>query len=323
MFTVSLEISARVSFTNRRVLPLVAAGVDADAATLGFIELCVNAVANAWYLGLSFSSSSSSLSSTTTTVSLAAFFVFFPLGPVLTAPASCSQTQLAVRVRVPSNPNYPLPAVWRQRVRGRWRNLTCERRAGAAVRRPTPLTAPILSVYWFCAGYAGDASREEEEEVSMDMVSNGSWSPSVTLAGFGRSAFGGGREEEWASLRCGVREHGIARTRSAWRHLQKREGADSVARRMYAHRKDGREWAHLKVTIAHLDVPFVLDLFDRRSHETPARVVPGPVEEVAVMLLSHSDGDDGDGGAKGGDDTDDEADATAGTEDLGCEKNSH
>ncbi|KAH9069559.1 hypothetical protein EDB83DRAFT_2373241 [Lactarius deliciosus] len=42
----SLEVSARISFANRRhVLLLIAAGADADAATLG---LSVNAAANAW-----------------------------------------------------------------------------------------------------------------------------------------------------------------------------------------------------------------------------------------------------------------------------------
>ncbi|KAH9069538.1 hypothetical protein EDB83DRAFT_2372996 [Lactarius deliciosus] len=46
----SLEVSARISFANRRhVLLLIAAGADADAATLG---LSVNAAANAWLKGM-------------------------------------------------------------------------------------------------------------------------------------------------------------------------------------------------------------------------------------------------------------------------------
>ncbi|KAH9069607.1 hypothetical protein EDB83DRAFT_2373678, partial [Lactarius deliciosus] len=37
----------------------------------------------------------------------AAFFICFPLGPVLPVPASCSQMRLAVRARVHSSPNCP------------------------------------------------------------------------------------------------------------------------------------------------------------------------------------------------------------------------
>jgi hypothetical protein len=48
----SLEGSARVCLRSRRVLPLATGGtgaeVDAFAATFGFAELSVNAVANAW-----------------------------------------------------------------------------------------------------------------------------------------------------------------------------------------------------------------------------------------------------------------------------------
>ncbi|KAH9069471.1 hypothetical protein EDB83DRAFT_437408 [Lactarius deliciosus] len=107
----------RVSFANRRVV--VAAGADADAITLGFVELCVNAAANAWsrsvrILGLSLSSSSSSSSCTTTTVSFAAFFVIFPLGPMLPAPgqlfsnATCNTYNEFHRARIAPRPRFPL-----------------------------------------------------------------------------------------------------------------------------------------------------------------------------------------------------------------------
>ncbi|KAH9069549.1 hypothetical protein EDB83DRAFT_439054 [Lactarius deliciosus] len=123
----SLGASARVSFADRRVV--IAAGADADATTLGFVELCVNAAGNAWSRGvgildLSLSSSLSS-SSSTTTVSYAAFFVFFPLGPVLPAPgqlfsnATCSTCTRSFEPALFPARAFLLAAVWRWRVRNR------------------------------------------------------------------------------------------------------------------------------------------------------------------------------------------------------------
>ncbi|KAH8977359.1 hypothetical protein EDB92DRAFT_1917651 [Lactarius akahatsu] len=124
----SLELSVRVTVADKRVV--VAAGADADAVTLGFVELCVNAAANAWSRGvkivdLSLSSSSSSSSSATTTVSSAAFFVIFPLGPVLPAPgqlflnATCNTYTGSIEPEMSPARAFHLAVVWRRRVRDR------------------------------------------------------------------------------------------------------------------------------------------------------------------------------------------------------------
>ncbi|KAH8983256.1 hypothetical protein EDB86DRAFT_2967709 [Lactarius hatsudake] len=205
----SLEASARVSVANRRVV--VAAGADADAITLGYVELCVNAAANPWSRGLdlSLSSSSSSSSSTSITVSFAAFFVIFPLGPVLPAPgqlfsnATCNTYTSSIEPELSPAHAFHLAAVWRWRCRD-----------------------PYLCHV-------------------------GGWeAPTKCLRRRGR----GGRG---ASLTCGVRVHGIARARSAWRHPQEQEEVGPVARRMHVHRMGGvdgtypyfRYTAHLYVAI--------------------------------------------------------------------------
>ncbi|KAH8983646.1 hypothetical protein EDB92DRAFT_1561997 [Lactarius akahatsu] len=85
----SLEISARVSFANRRVPLVVTSGADVGAATSGCVELYCRSYQRSRgvrILDLSLYSSSSSSLSTITTVSLAAF-VLFPLGPVSPGPS--------------------------------------------------------------------------------------------------------------------------------------------------------------------------------------------------------------------------------------------
>ena len=88
----SPEVSARVSCAKPRVLRLASAGTgaddDANAVTLGFADLCVNAAANAWsrdvvgFLDFSVFPCSSSSSSSTSSVSFACLIIgFFFFGP--------------------------------------------------------------------------------------------------------------------------------------------------------------------------------------------------------------------------------------------------
>ncbi|KAH8983253.1 hypothetical protein EDB86DRAFT_2967691, partial [Lactarius hatsudake] len=177
------EASARVSFTDRRVV--VAAGADADATTLGFVELCVNATANASSRGVgilevSLSSCSSSSSSTTTTVSCATFFVFFPLGPVLLAPgqlfsnATCSTCTSSFEPALSPARAFPLAAVWR------WRS-DLRAPGGRGGTRTYAISCPCPLCFLVLRGLRrGGSGREEEEEESMDMMSSGSWSLSLS-----------------------------------------------------------------------------------------------------------------------------------------------
>ncbi|KAH9069623.1 hypothetical protein EDB83DRAFT_2373812 [Lactarius deliciosus] len=116
----SLEVLAPVPFVNLRVLPLVAADADTDAITLGFIESCVNASANAWSRGvrvldldLSFSPSSSSSYSpqppSLIPPSSSSYWV-----PCCRHQASCSETQLADVHEFLQAPFVPLsaPFLW-------------------------------------------------------------------------------------------------------------------------------------------------------------------------------------------------------------------